>query len=71
MIKKIIGLLFAVGVVAIIVMTALGAGSYRSLLPEDLFSPAAQTTAPVEEVVEQIGVEVEVEQNAQTQENVE
>lgn len=71
MIKKIIGLLFAVGVVAIIVMTALGAGSYKSLLPEDLFAPAAQTTAPVEEVVEQIGVEVEVEQNAQTQENVE
>ena len=71
MIKKIIGLLFAVGVVAIIVMTALGAGSYRSLLPEDLFLPAAQTTASVEEVVEQIGVEVEVEQNAQTQENVE
>ena len=71
MIKKIIGLLFAVGVVAIIVMTALGAGSYRSLLPEDLFAPAVQTTAPVEEVVEQIGVEVEVEQNAQTQENVE
>lgn len=71
MIKKIIGLLFAVGVVAIIVMTALGAGSYRSLLPEDLFASARQTTAPVEEVVEQIGVEVEVEQNAQTQENVE
>lgn len=71
MIKKIIGLLFAVGVVAIIVMTALGAGSYKSLLPEDLFSSAVQTTAPVEEVVEQIGVEVEVEQNAQTQENVE
>lgn len=71
MIKKIIGLLFAVGVVAIIVMTALGAGSYRSLLPEDLFAPAAQTTASVEEVVEQIGVEVEVEQSAQTQENVE
>lgn len=71
MIKKIIGLLFAVGVVAIIVMTALGAGSYKSLLPEDLFASAEQTTAPVEEVVEQIGVEVEVEQNAQTQENVE
>ena len=71
MIKKIIGLLFAVGVVAIIVMTALGAGSYKSLLPEDLFAPAAQTTAPVEEVVEQIGVEVEAEQNAQTQENIE
>jgi hypothetical protein len=69
MIKKIIGLLFAVGVVAIIVMTVLGAGSYKSLLPEDLFVPAVQTAASVEEVVEQMGEQVETD--AQTDENIE
>ena len=69
MIKKIIGLLFAVGVVAIIVMTVLGAGSYKSLLPEDLFAPAVPTVASVEEVVEQMGEQVETD--AQTDENIE
>lgn len=69
MIKKIIGLLFAVGVVAIIVMTVLGAGSYKSLLPEDLFVPAVPTAASVEEVVEQMGEQVETD--AQTDENIE
>lgn len=68
MIKKIIGLLFAVGVVAIIVMTVLGAGSYKSLLPEDLFAPALPA-ALVEEVVEQMGEQVETD--AQTDENIE
>ena len=69
MIKKIIGLLFAVGVVAIIVMTVLGAGSYKSLLPKDLFAPAVLTAASVEEVVEQMGEQVETD--AQTDENIE
>lgn len=69
MIKKIIGLLFAVGVVAIIVMTVLGAGSYKSLLPEDLFAPVVPTAASVEEVVEQMGEQVETD--AQTDENIE
>ena len=69
MIKKIIGLLFAVGVVAIIVMTVLGAGSYKSLLPEDLFVPALPAAASVEEVVEQMGEQVEAD--AQTDENIE
>lgn len=69
MIKKIIGLLFAVGVVAIIVMTVLGVGSYKSLLPEDLFAPAVPTAASVEEVVEQMGEQVETD--ALTDENIE
>ena len=68
MIKKIIGLLFAVGVVAIIVMTALSAGSHKSLLPENLFAPALPA-ASVEEVVEQMGEQVETD--AQTDENIE
>lgn len=46
MIKRIIGNLFAVVVVVVIVFTALGAGSYRSMLSEDLFSPTVTQEQP-------------------------
>lgn len=49
MIKKIIGGLFAVAAIAVIVFTAIGAGSYESMLPEDLFKRSVE---PVWEVVE-------------------
>lgn len=49
MIKRIIGGLFAVAVIAVIVFTAIGAGSYESMLPEDLFKRSVE---PVVEVVE-------------------
>ena len=48
MIKKIIGILATIAILALIVMTAIGAGSYKSMLPEDLFSRS------VEDVVEQV-----------------
>jgi hypothetical protein len=47
MIKKIIGILATIAILALIVMTAIGAGSYKSMLPEDLFSRT------VEDAVEQ------------------
>lgn len=37
MIKKIIGTLFALGTVAVMVATALNAGNYESMLPNDFF----------------------------------
>lgn len=43
MVKKIIGIIAALAIVALVVMTALGAGSYRSMLPEDLFSGSSQS----------------------------
>ena len=49
MIKRIIGGLFAVAAIAVIVFTAIGAGSYESMLPEDLFKRSVE---PVAEVVE-------------------
>lgn len=64
MIKKIIGILATIAILALIVMTAIGAGSYKSMLPEDLFSrtvedaveqaePLADVTeAPAEEITE-------------------
>lgn len=59
MIKKIIGILFAVGVLALIALTALDAGSYRSMLPDSFFSaiglaPSQQeANQEVEQAVEQ------------------
>lgn len=47
MIKKIIGILATIAILALIVMTAIGAGSYKSMLPEDLFSRT------IEDAVEQ------------------
>lgn len=68
MIKKIIGVIATIAILALVVMTAIGAGSYKSMLPEDLFSgnvedtfeqvaPSAEVTdapvpAPVEEITE-------------------
>lgn len=49
MIKRIIGGLFAVAVIAVIAFAAIGAGTYKSMLPEDLFQREVE---PVTEVVE-------------------
>lgn len=54
MIKRIIGGLFAVAVIVVIAFTAIGAGSYKSMLPEDLFQREAE---PVVEVVEPVAEE--------------
>lgn len=49
MIKRIIGGLFAVAVIAVIAFVAIGAGTYKSMLPEDLFQREVE---PAVEVVE-------------------
>ena len=69
MIKKIIGIVASLAILALIVFTALGAGTYKSMLPEGLFSrstavesleptvnvdAAADATQPVVDVEEQI-----------------
>ena len=54
MIKRIIGGLFAVAVIVVITFTAIGAGSYKSMLPEDLFQREAE---PAVEVVEPVAEE--------------
>lgn len=64
MIKRIIGGLFAVAVIAVIAFTAIGAGTYRSMLPEDLFQRAAE---PEVEAVEP--AEVVEMQDSLTMEN--
>ena len=66
MIKRIIGGLFAVAVIVVIAFTAIGAGSYKSMLPEDLFQreaePAAEVVEPVaEELTEVVEMQDSVE----------
>ena len=51
MIKKIIGIILSLAVVAVMVFALLGAGTYRSMLPNDLFS-AESAEAVVESAAE-------------------
>ena len=63
MIKRIIGGLFAVAVIVVIAFAAIGAGSYKSMLPEDLFQreaePAVEVVEPAEVVEMQDSVEMD------------
>ena len=66
MIKRIIGGLFAVAVIVVIAFTAIGAGSYKSMLPEDLFQREAEPAAEVEETVaEEPAAEVEMQDSVE------
>ena len=66
MIKRIIGGLFAVAVIVVIAFTAIGAGSYRSMLPEDLFKREAEPAVEVvESVAEEPAAEVEMQDSVE------
>ena len=66
MIKRIIGGLFAVAVIVVIAFTAIGAGSYKSMLPEDLFQREAEPAAEVvEPVAEEPAAEVEMQDSVE------
>lgn len=69
MIKRIIGGLFAVAVIAVIAFTAIGAGSYKSMLPEDLFQREAEPAVEVVEPVAEESAEVVEMQDSVTMEN--
>ena len=69
MIKKIIGGLFAVAVIAVIVFTAIGAGSYESMLPENLFKRSVEPVVEVVEPVAEESTEVVEMQDSVTMEN--
>ena len=50
MIKKIIGIVALLAILTLIVYTAIGAGTYKSMLPEDLFT---KTDIVASEVIEE------------------
>jgi hypothetical protein len=66
MIKRIIGGLFAVVVIGVIAFVAIGAGTYKSMLPEDLFQRVAEPAAEVvESVAEESAEEVEMQDSVE------
>ena len=72
MIKKIIGVLAALAILVLIVFTAIGVGTYKSMLPEELFSkvsvekvepqtPVVESQTPAVEPVATEATEPEIE----------
>lgn len=47
MIKKIIGIVAVLAILALIVYTAIGAGTYKSMLPEDMFTKSEVVASEV------------------------
>ena len=47
MIKKIIGVLAVLAILALIAFTAIGVGTYKSMLPEDMFTKSEVVTPEV------------------------
>ena len=56
MVKKLLGYIVAIAVIAIIVFTVMGAGSYTSMLPENLFSVKKTTPTLIDVRVSQDSV---------------
>lgn len=52
MIKKIIGIILSLAVLAIMVFAVLGAGSYKSMLPEGLLTERPAVEQTVENVAQ-------------------
>ncbi len=52
MIKKIIGIVALLAILALIVYTAIGAGTYKSMLPEDLFTKTEVVASEVIDTME-------------------
>lgn len=52
MIKKIIGIVALLAILVLIVYTAIGAGTYKSMLPEDLFTKTEVVASEVIDTME-------------------
>ena len=52
MIKKIIGIVALLSILALIVYTAIGAGTYKSMLPEDMFTKKDVVATEIVEATE-------------------
>lgn len=62
MIKKIIGVLAVLAILALIVYTAIGMGTYKSMLPEDMFTKQAIVAPEVIEIATDVDTTEAVEQ---------
>lgn len=61
MVKKFLGYIVAIAVIAIIVFTVMGAGTYTSMLPEDLFLVEDTTPKLIDVKVSQDSIMLEEE----------
>jgi hypothetical protein len=52
MIKKIIGVVAVFAILALVVFTAVGVGTYKSMLPEDMFTKSEVVASEVIDVME-------------------
>lgn len=71
MIKRVIGIVASLAIVALIVFTVLGAGSYKSMLPESLFSSSEAIEEAAEGVADEVAAEVAGEVQDSVEESVE
>lgn len=62
MIKKIIGVLAVLAILALIVYTAIGMGTYKSMLPEDMFAKQEVVASEVIEIATDVDTTEAVEQ---------
>ena len=62
MIKKIIGVLAVLAILALIVYTAIGMGTYKSMLPEDMFTKQEVVASEVIEIATDVDTTEAVEQ---------
>ena len=59
MIKRIIGVLATLAIIALVVFTALGSGSYKSMLPDEWFERTAAESAEV--VADEVDASAEID----------
>lgn len=52
MIKKIIGVVAVFAILALVVFTAVGVGTYKSMLPEDMFTKSEVVASEIIDVME-------------------
>ena len=71
MIKRVIGIVASLAIVALIVFTVLGAGSYKSMLPESLFSSSEAVEEAAEGVADEVAAEVAGDVQDSVEESVE
>ena len=62
MIKKIIGVLAVLAILALIAFTAIGVGTYKSMLPEDMFAKQEVVASEVIEIATDVDTTEAVEQ---------
>ena len=58
MIKKIIGIVAVFAILALVVFTAVGVGTYKSMLPEDMFTKSEVVASEVIEETKTLATDV-------------